>query len=79
MKLGARGAVAMADGEVASVPACEVPAVVDTTGAGDYFAAGFLEAMVRGGNLEDRLLQGSRLSAKVIQVVGCPIFSQDNV
>lgn len=79
VKLGARGAVAMADGEEASVPACEVPAVVDTTGAGDYFAAGFLEAMVRGGSLEDRLLQGSRLSAKVIQVVGCPIFSQDNV
>lgn len=76
VKLGANGSSAKKGGEVVSVPACEVPLVVDTTGAGDYFAAGFLDAMIHGRDIEGCLLQGGRLSAKVIQVVGCPIFSQ---
>lgn len=75
VKLGAKGASAIMGGKVARVPAVDVPAVVDTTGAGDYFAAGFLKAFVEGKDLEACLNEGSELSAKVIQVIGCPILS----
>jgi pfkB family carbohydrate kinase len=44
--------------------------VVDTTGAGDYFAAGFLYGLSRGESLEICLQKGALLASKVIQVVG---------
>ena len=74
VKLGAKGASAMKGNEVVKVPACDVAKVVDTTGAGDYFAAGFLKAFINGEDLKTCLTKGGELSAKVIQVVGCPIL-----
>jgi ribokinase len=47
VKLGARGAVWARNGEVLAAPAPEVTAV-DTTGAGDAFAAGLLAALAAG-------------------------------
>jgi sugar/nucleoside kinase (ribokinase family) len=47
MKLGARGARACSGTESVYVPAPDVP-VVDTTGAGDAFAAGFLYEYIHG-------------------------------
>ena len=44
--------------------------VVDTTGAGDYFAAGFLYGLTCGYSLEKCGKIGSLLSKDVIQVVG---------
>ena len=44
--------------------------MVDTTGAGDYFAAGFLYAYVNAQPLAQCLEWGGRLAAEVIQVVG---------
>ena len=41
---GAEGATAIEHGERISIPAAPVAQVVDTTGAGDLFAAGFLAA-----------------------------------
>ncbi|MFC4548844.1 MULTISPECIES: carbohydrate kinase family protein [Halorussus] len=46
--LGADGALLLADGEILDVPAFEVDAV-DTTGAGDAFTAGLLDAWLLGG------------------------------
>ncbi|MCE9648103.1 MAG: adenosine kinase [Parvibaculum sp.] len=43
-----KGAVIVADGEVHKVSADKVEKVVDTTGAGDLFAAGFLFGLARG-------------------------------
>jgi sugar/nucleoside kinase (ribokinase family) len=47
----AKGCVAVGGGEVHVIDAVPVERVVDTTGAGDQFAAGFLYGLVRGKNL----------------------------
>ncbi|RVQ65781.1 adenosine kinase [Croceicoccus ponticola] len=67
---GARGAMAIARGERVEIPAAPVPEVVDTTGAGDQFAAGFLAAQVRGDDLRGSLEHGARAAASVITHVG---------
>ncbi|WP_164117385.1 adenosine kinase [Sphingorhabdus sp. Alg239-R122] len=66
----ANGAVALANGERADVPAEPVAKVVDTTGAGDQFAAGFLSGHVRGESLERCLKRGAITAAEVISHYG---------
>ena len=70
VKVGAEGAMARRGTEKATVPAVKVPQVVDTTAAGDFFAAGFLTALGRGTSLDEALKMGAQCSAEVIQVVG---------
>jgi sugar/nucleoside kinase (ribokinase family) len=66
----AKGAVAVADGERAEVAAQPVGEVVDTTGAGDLFAAGFLTGHVRGESLERCLEMGAICAAEIISHYG---------
>lgn len=65
-----KGAHAVRRGEVAHVPAQPIEAVVDTTGAGDLFAAGFLFGHVRGMDLEKCLTLGAVCAAEVISHYG---------
>jgi sugar/nucleoside kinase (ribokinase family) len=67
---GAHGAVAVQKGEHASVPAEPIDRIVDTTGAGDLFAAGFMMGQVRGRSLEDSLRMGAICAAEVISHYG---------
>jgi sugar/nucleoside kinase (ribokinase family) len=67
---GPDGAHAMAGGEHARVPAEPIARVVDTTGAGDSFAAGFLAGHVRGRSLTDCLTMGAICAAEVISHYG---------
>ncbi|MFL6752979.1 MAG: adenosine kinase [Sphingomicrobium sp.] len=67
---GAAGALAIEAGELAEVEAVPVRKVVDTTGAGDLFAAGFLVARCRGRSLEDCLRTGSLAAAEIISHFG---------
>ncbi len=73
IKLGADGAaIGNAEGLRLSRPAPTVD-VVDTTGAGDAFAAGFLSAELRDEPLEASLLAGIAAgSAAVTQIGGQP-------
>lgn len=66
----AKGAVASAYGERAVVAAAPVAKVVDTTGAGDQFAAGFLAGFARGEKLEVCLKRGAIAAAEVIAHYG---------
>jgi adenosine kinase len=61
--------VASRDGAVA-VPAFPIEKVVDTTGAGDLFAAGFLFGLVRGASHENAGRLGALAAAEVIQHIG---------
>jgi sugar/nucleoside kinase (ribokinase family) len=67
---GADGATAIAHGERISIPAAPVARVVDTTGAGDLFAAGFLAGRARGASLERCLWTGALAAGEVIQHYG---------
>ena len=66
----ARGAIAIAHGERAEVAAEPVDKVIDTTGAGDLFAAGFLAGHVRGRPLPECLTMGAIAAAEVISHFG---------
>ena len=61
--------VASKDGVIA-VPAFPVERVVDTTGAGDLFAAGFLFGLARGAGHENAGRLGALAAAEVIQHIG---------
>ncbi|MFM5886467.1 MAG: adenosine kinase [Novosphingobium sp.] len=66
----AQGAIAVAHGVRAEVAAQPVAKVVDTTGAGDLFAAGFLFGHVRGLALEQCLRLGAICAAEIISHYG---------
>jgi sugar/nucleoside kinase (ribokinase family) len=68
--LGSEGALASERGEVTRIAAAPVTNVVDTTGAGDLFAAGFLAGRCRGRNLADSLNAGALAAAEVISHFG---------
>ncbi|HEY7688998.1 MAG TPA: PfkB family carbohydrate kinase, partial [Dongiaceae bacterium] len=65
-----KGAVIFADGDVHVVDAAPVDKVVDTTGAGDLFAAGFLYGYATGYSLFDSGRIGAIAAAEVISHIG---------
>lgn len=67
---GAHGAVAAENGAQAAIPAAPVERIVDTTGAGDLFAAGFLAGRCRGKPLKACLETGAIAAAEVISHFG---------
>lgn len=62
----AHGALVADGGPVAEVPAVPVDRVVDTTGAGDAFAAGFLAGIAEGADVAEAARAGAALAAQVI-------------
>lgn len=72
VKIGKRGALISGNGESIHVAAGEAKAI-DTTGAGDLWASGFLFGMLSGWTLERSAKLGSIVSNEVVQVVGAQI------
>ena len=66
----AAGAIAVTRGERAEVAAEPIDKVVDTTGAGDLFAAGFLTGHARGESLQRCLTMGAVCAAEIISHYG---------
>jgi len=65
-----KGAIAVTNGQRVSVAAEPIDKVVDATGAGDQFAAGFLAGQAEGRSIEDSLTMGAVCAAEVIQHYG---------
>ena len=65
-----KGAVAVERGRRVSVPAAPVEKVIDTTGAGDLFAAGFLAGQAQGRSVEDSLRMGAVAAGEIISHFG---------
>jgi len=69
VKLGARGALVCTGGKLFRVPAVKTR-VVDTTGAGDSFDAGFLASFLKGGSIEASARAGAAAGARAVSAVG---------
>jgi len=67
---GEKGAVAINGDEIVECGIKQGLKIVDLTGAGDLFAAGFLHGHVNNMSLKDSLDKGTEMSSKVIQQIG---------
>jgi sugar/nucleoside kinase (ribokinase family) len=67
---GENGCVVASKDGVIAVPAFPIDKIVDTTGAGDLFAAGFLFGLARGASHENAGQLGALAAAEVIQHIG---------
>ena len=67
---GEKGSLAIKGNEVYECDSKKNLKIVDLTGAGDLFAAGFLQGHVNGLMIENSLQMGTDASAKIIQKIG---------
>ena len=67
---GEKGSIAINNGEVIECDSKKNLKIVDLTGAGDLFAAGFLHGFINGFSTKENLEKGTDMSSKIIQVVG---------
>ncbi len=70
MKMGDKGCLVGWDGRCEQVPGVKVK-VVDTTGAGDAFAAGFLYGRLLGASPLDCAKLANAVAARIVSVEGC--------
>ena len=70
---GESGSIAINSNEVAECNINKNLKIVDLTGAGDLFAAGFLHGYVNNQSLKESLEKGTEMSSKVIQIFGARI------
>ena len=75
VKLGAEGAWIKQDGERHRIDSHKVNAI-DTTGAGDLWAAGFLSGYYKGKDIPTCGYYGSVLGAEVVQILGASISDE---
>ena len=64
------GSVAILNNEITYCDSIKVEKILDLTGAGDLFAAGFLKENLDKSNIKKCLQTGSKLAAQVIQKIG---------
>ena len=67
---GEKGAVSINDNEVIEIDANKNLKILDLTGAGDLFAAGYLHGLINNFNQEECLKKGTEMSSKIIQQIG---------
>jgi fructokinase len=65
-----KGSVAVLNNEITNCESSKVDKILDLTGAGDLFAAGFLKEYLDKSKIKKCLLTGSKLAAQVIQKIG---------
>ena len=67
---GEKGSIAIHNSDVTECDSKKDLKVVDLTGAGDLFAAGFLHGYIRNLGTKESLKKGTELSSKIIQRIG---------
>ena len=67
---GEKGAISIIGNEITEIKANKNLAIKDLTGAGDLFAAGYLNGFINNFSVRNCLEQGTKLSSKVIQQIG---------
>ena len=67
---GEKGSAAILNNEIINCESTKVEKVLDLTGAGDLFAAGFLKEYLDKSNIKKCLQIGSKLAAQIIQKIG---------
>jgi len=67
---GEKGSIAIKRDEVVECESKKNLKIVDLTGAGDLFAAGFLHAHINNLSIKESLEKGTEMSAKIIQKIG---------
>lgn len=75
VKVGPKGAFVKKSNEIATIPPMDAQ-VVDTTGAGDMWAAGFLAGLVKGESLEKCGMMGAIVAKNIIEVIGAKMDDQ---
>ena len=65
-----KGSIAIQKNEVVECSAQENLKIIDLTGAGDLFAAGFLHGYVNNLSTKESLEKGTEMSSKIIQKIG---------
>ena len=70
MTSGAEGAYFFYNDDVSHQPSKKIENVIDTTGAGDNFAAGFLDFYLSGKSVDEALINGNTKAVEVIQQLG---------
>lgn len=73
VKLGKEGSLISSSNEITFVDPVVVDQAIDTTGAGDYWAGGFLNAWLENKPLAECGRYGSVLGAEVVQVIGASL------
>jgi sugar/nucleoside kinase (ribokinase family) len=67
---GEKGSVAIKNNEVVECKSKSNLKILDLTGAGDLFAAGFLHGFINNFSIKDSLEKGTEMSSKIIQKIG---------
>ena len=67
---GDKGSIAIKNNEVFEVEAKKNLNLIDLTGAGDLFAAGYLHGVINNYSIRESLIKGTELSSKIIQKIG---------
>ncbi len=67
---GEKGAISLHNNEVYEIGSRDNLKIVDLTGAGDLFAAGYLHGFVNNLSIKECLFKGTDMSSKVIQQIG---------
>ena len=71
---GEKGSVAITKNEVIECESKKNLKIVDLTGAGDLFAAGYLHGHINNLTIKESLEKGTEMSSKIIQQIGARLF-----
>ena len=65
-----KGSIAINGSEVVECDSQKNLKIIDLTGAGDLFAAGFLHGYINNKSIKESLEKGTEMASKVIQIIG---------